>query len=102
MENNNENNAGYALADVTDEQLAEALDDLRLADVDAGPLGSFVLFCENVDDTLADARELLKLWQQKDRSLRFVHVMVYRPYRRKGLCADYIVYEDHSELYVEA
>lgn len=102
MENNIKNNAGYSLDDVTDEQLAEAAVDMRLADVDAGPLGSFVLFCENVDDTLADARELLKLWKLKDHSLRSVHVMVYRPYKKKGLCADYIVFEDHSELYVEA
>lgn len=102
MENNIKKNAGYSLGDVTDEQLAEAAVDMRLADVDAGPLGSFTLFCENVDDALADARELLKLWKLKDRSLRFVHVMVYRPYKKKGLCADYIVFEDHSELYVEA
>ena len=102
MENNINNNAGYSLDDVTDEQLAEAASDMRLADVDAGPLGSFTIFCENVDDALADARELLKLWKLKDSSLRSVHVMVYRPYRKKGLCADYIVFEDHSELYVEA
>ncbi|WP_322354120.1 hypothetical protein [Paratractidigestivibacter sp.] len=79
----------------------DALKDLRLAYVEAGKLGSFVLYCENVDDTLCEARELLMLWRLKDRTLEAVHVMIYRPCREHGLCAEYIVFEDRAELYVE-
>lgn len=85
----------------TDKEILEAAKDSREACVDAGELGSFNLSCENIDDALSDARELLKLWQLKDKDLNCVHVMVYRPFAKDGFVGDYIVFNDHAELYVE-